>query len=50
MTENSALGHSWKQARLELFSPEEIAASDVRVDIMISLSNARKEKGLTQKN
>lgn len=49
MTENSALGRSWAQARQELFSPEEIAASDARVDLMIALSNARKEKGLTQK-
>lgn len=49
MTETSALGHSWKQARMELFTPEEIAASDARVDLMIALSKARKEKGLTQK-
>lgn len=49
MSENRALGRSWKQARQELFTPEEIAASDARVDLMIALSNARKEKGLTQK-
>ena len=49
MKENSALGKSWKQARQELFSPEEIAASDARVELMIALSKARKEKGLTQK-
>ena len=49
MKENSALGRSWKQARQELFSPEEIAASDARVELMLALSNARKEKGLTQK-
>lgn len=49
MKENTALGKSWKQARQELFSPEEIAASDARVELMIALSNARKEKGLTQK-
>ena len=49
MKENSALGRSWKQARQELFSPEEIAASNARVELMIALSQARKEKGLTQK-
>lgn len=49
MKQNSALGKSWKQARQELFSPEEIAASNARVEIMIALSKARKEKGLTQK-
>ncbi|MBR0290001.1 MAG: helix-turn-helix transcriptional regulator, partial [Selenomonadaceae bacterium] len=42
-------GRTWKQARQELFSPEEIAASNARVEIMIALSKARKEKGLTQK-
>ena len=49
MSENSALGRTWKQARQELFTPEQIAASDARVDLMIALSNARKSKGLTQK-
>ena len=49
MKENSALGRSWKQARQELFSPEEIAASDARVKLAIALSKARKAQGLTQK-
>jgi len=49
MKENHALGRTWKQARQELYSPEEIAASDARVELMIALSNARKEKGLTQR-
>lgn len=49
MKQNSALGRTWKQARQELFSPEEIAASNARVELMIALSQARKEKGLTQK-
>lgn len=49
MKENSAIGRSWKQARHELYTPEEIAASDARVELMIALSKARKEKGLTQK-
>ena len=49
MKENHALGRTWKQARQELFSPEEIAASNARVEIMIALGKARREKGLTQK-
>lgn len=49
MKENHALGRTWKQARQELYSPEEIAASNARAEIMIALSKARKEKGLTQK-
>jgi len=49
MKQNSALGRTWKQARQELYSPEEIAASNTRVELMIALSQARKEKGLTQK-
>lgn len=49
MTTHTAIGRSWKQVRQELYSPEEIAASDARVDLMIALNKARKEKGLTQK-
>ena len=49
MKKNNALGRTWKQARQALFSPEEIAASDARVELMIALSKTRKEKGLTQK-
>ena len=49
MKENHALGRTWKQARQELFSPEEIAASDARVKLAIALSKARKAQGLTQK-
>ena len=49
MTENNALGRTWKQARQVLFTPKEIAASNAKLDLMIALSNTRKEKGLTQK-
>ncbi len=31
MEKNSAIGHSWEEVRKELFTPEEIAASDKRV-------------------
>lgn len=49
MTENATLGKTWKEVQQELYTPEEIAASNARVDLMIALSKARKEKGLTQK-
>ena len=43
-----ALG-SWKDLRRELFTPEEIAASNLRVGLMIELTKARNEKGLSQR-
>lgn len=46
---NPAVGISWEEARKELFTPEEIAASDLRVAIIGELIKARREKGLTQK-
>jgi len=32
-----------------LLTPEELAASDLRVSMMIEIANARKERGITQK-
>lgn len=49
MKENSALGRTWAQARQELFTPQENAASDLRVDVMRTLIAERKSRGLTQK-
>ncbi len=49
MDRNSAIGHSWEEVRGELFSPEEIAESDLRVALIGELIKARKEKGLSQK-
>ncbi len=46
---NPAVGISWEEARKELFTPEEIAASDLRVAIIGELIKSRREKGLTQK-
>jgi len=40
---------SWDDIEKELFTPEEIAASDLRVDLMIQIARARKESGITQK-
>ena len=46
---NPAIGMSWKEFEKEYFTPEEIAASDLRVAIISELIKARHEKGLTQK-
>lgn len=45
----SAVGRRWDDARKELFTPEEIAASDLRVAIIGELVKARNEKGISQK-
>ena len=45
----ATLGKTWQEVRKELYTSEEIAASNARVEMMIALNKARKEKGLTQK-
>ena len=45
----ATLGKTWQDVRKELYTPEEIAASDARVKLAIALSKARKSQGLTQK-
>lgn len=42
-------GRSWEEVRLELFTPEERAASELRVSLMIELTKARHERGISQK-
>ena len=39
---------TWKELRSQLFTPEEIAESDLRVALMGEIINARKERGITQ--
>lgn len=41
---NSAIGDSWKDIRKELFTPEEIAESDLRTSIIGELIKTRQEK------
>jgi ribosome-binding protein aMBF1 (putative translation factor) len=48
-TNNPAIGRSWDEVRKELFTPEEIAESDLRVALIGELIKARKEKGWSQK-
>ena len=46
---NPAIGRSWDDVRKELYTPEEIAESDLRVAIIGELIKARKEQGISQK-
>ena len=46
---NPAIGMSWEEARKELFTPEEIAESNLRVALIGELIKARQEKGISQK-
>ena len=46
---NSAIGSNWNDVRKKLFTPEEIAESDLRVSIISEIINARNEKGISQK-
>lgn len=45
----SALGSNWDDVRKEIFTPEEIAKSDLRVAIIGELIKARQDKGISQK-
>lgn len=46
---NLAIGHSWQEVRVELFTPEEIAESDLRVALIGEMIKARQEQGISQK-
>lgn len=42
-------GSSWDELEKQLFTPEEIAESKIRVDIISEMIQAREENGITQK-
>ena len=46
---NSAIGESWDDVQRELFTPEKIAESNLRVALVGELIKARQEKGISQK-
>lgn len=46
---NPAIGQSWEEFRAEIFTPEEIAASDLRVAVIGEIIKARNERGISQK-
>jgi len=39
---------TWNEARADLFTPEEIVESDIRVALMGEIIAARKEQGISQ--
>ena len=41
---------NWQEVRKELFTPKEIAESDIRVALIGELAKTRKEMGLTQRD
>ena len=45
----SPSGSSWDELEKQLFTPEEIAESEVRVAIINEMIKAREENGITQK-
>ena len=49
MINNRAIGDDWDDVRKELFTPEEIAESDLRVAVISALIEAREEQGISQK-
>ena len=46
---SSAIGSSWEQIERELFTPEELAASDLRVAIIAELIKARQMQNISQR-
>lgn len=46
---NSAIGRSWEDVRTELYTPEEISESNLRVALIGELIKARQEQGISQK-
>lgn len=46
---SDAIGHSWDDVQKELFTPEEIAESNLRVALIGELIKARQEQGISQK-
>ena len=45
----SPRGHTWDEIEKGIFTPEELAASDLRVAMMMEFTRARKERGISQK-
>ena len=46
---NEAIGSTWDEVQSELFTPEEITESSLRVQLMGELIKARREQGISQK-
>ena len=46
---NKSIGNNWTDVRREIFTDEEISASNMRVAVINEFITARKEKGISQK-
>ncbi len=46
---NKSIGSNWIDVRKEIFTDEEISASNMRVAVINEFISARKEKGISQK-
>ena len=46
---DAAIGGTWEELEKEIFTPEEIAASDLRVALIGEFVKARNEKGISQR-
>lgn len=46
---NPAIGRSWEDVRTELYTPEEISESNLRVALIGELIKARQEQGISRK-
>lgn len=46
---NPVIGRSWEDVRTELYTPEEISESNLRVALIGELIKARQEQGISQK-
>ena len=49
MNNSRAIGQNWEDVRNQLFTPEEIAESNLRVALIGELIKARTEQGISQK-
>lgn len=49
MSNRSSAGHTWKGIRNTIFSKEEIAESDLRVALIGEIIQARRERGISQR-
>ena len=47
---NSAIGSTWEELEREIYTPEEIAESNLRAALIGELVKARQEQGLSQRD
>ena len=49
MKSNPAIGRRWEDIEKDIYTPEEIAESDLRAALIAEMIKARQERGITQK-